>query len=73
MIISVNRSSLEIMSSKSQIYTTNRNFSGFTAELDVFRVLLESPGNCDWCTLWNEYFGKFEIYQIILNNLILNV
>ena len=36
MIISVNRSSLEIMSSKSQIYTTNRNFSGLTGRARCF-------------------------------------
>ena len=45
---------------------------GSPAELDVFRVLPQSPKMCVWCYLWNEYFGKLEIYRIILINPIIN-
>ena len=40
----------------------SRNFSGHsTAQIDVFRALLESPEKWDWCSLWNESLGKLEI------------
>ena len=44
---------------------------GSSAEVDVFRALPESPEKCNWCSLCNGYFGKLEIYRIILNSSIL--